>query len=44
VVFINHKISTDDIFKWADAAMYRAKAGGRNSIRFHYSEAEHTAE
>ncbi len=35
VLFINHKASVENILKWADMAMYRAKEGGRNSIRFH---------
>lgn len=34
-IFINHEESQDDIFKWADAAMYQAKDAGRNSIRFY---------
>jgi diguanylate cyclase (GGDEF)-like protein/PAS domain S-box-containing protein len=35
--FINHEGSQDDIMGWADAAMYRAKEGGRNQIRFYES-------
>lgn len=35
VLFINHKDSVEDILKWADMAMYQAKEGGRNTIRFH---------
>jgi diguanylate cyclase (GGDEF)-like protein/PAS domain S-box-containing protein len=38
VVFINHEESQEDILKWADAAMYQAKASGRNSIRFYDSK------
>lgn len=34
VLFVNHEASTEDIFKWADMAMYQAKEGGRNRIRF----------
>ena len=39
VLFIGHEASADDIVKWADAAMYQAKADGRNSIRLHDSKA-----
>jgi diguanylate cyclase (GGDEF)-like protein/PAS domain S-box-containing protein len=38
VLFINHKDSPEDIIKWADLAMYRAKDDGRNLIRFHDSK------
>lgn len=34
VLFTNHNASTEDILKWADSAMYDAKAGGRNKINF----------
>ncbi|MEO8120650.1 MAG: diguanylate cyclase [Rhodoferax sp.] len=37
VLFFNHNATQDDIVKWADAAMYRAKDEGRNTIRFHDS-------
>jgi diguanylate cyclase (GGDEF)-like protein/PAS domain S-box-containing protein len=33
-LFKNHEANQDDILKWADAAMYQAKAAGRNLIRF----------
>ena len=35
VVFINHELSQDDILKWADVTMYRAKEDGRNLVRFY---------
>jgi len=33
--FHNHETAQDDILKWADAAMYKAKEAGGNLIRFH---------
>ena len=38
VLFINHEASVDDLFKWADIAMYQAKAAGRDLIRFYESK------
>ena len=35
VLFLNHEASQEDILRWADAAMYQAKAAGRNAIRFY---------
>jgi diguanylate cyclase (GGDEF)-like protein len=35
VVFKNHETNTDDIFKMADSAMYKAKQSGPNHIRFY---------
>ena len=34
-LFIQHEASQDDILKWADKAMYQAKAAGRNQIKFY---------
>ena len=34
VLFINHEAGQEDIIKRADMAMYQAKEGGRNTIRF----------
>ena len=38
VLFINHESTAEDILKWADMAMYQAKEGGRNLIRFYESK------
>lgn len=35
IVFGRHNGNKDDIIKWADMAMYRAKVDGRNLIRFY---------
>ena len=35
VLFLNHEASQEDILRRADAAMYQAKAAGRNAIRFY---------
>lgn len=37
VLFLNHGASQEDLHKWADMAMYQAKAAGRNQIKFHES-------
>ncbi len=34
VLFINHETRQEDILKWADMAMYQAKAEGRNRVSF----------
>lgn len=39
VLFINHEAPPGDIVKWADLAMYQAKAAGRNLIRFYDAKA-----
>ena len=35
VLFLNHDASQENILRWADEAMYQAKAAGRNAIRFY---------
>ncbi|MDH4262345.1 MAG: diguanylate cyclase [Spirochaetia bacterium] len=35
VMFYNHENSAEDILKWADIAMYQAKAEGRNRVSFY---------
>ncbi|MDD5300114.1 MAG: diguanylate cyclase [Gallionella sp.] len=35
VVVFNSKANPENIIKWADIAMYQAKEGGRNSVRFY---------
>lgn len=39
VLFRNHEATSNDLIKWADLAMYQAKAAGRNLIRFYDSRA-----
>ncbi len=39
MLFIDYEADAEDILKWADMAMYRAKAAGRNSVRFYESDA-----
>ncbi|MBS1227629.1 MAG: diguanylate cyclase/phosphodiesterase with sensor(s) [Proteobacteria bacterium] len=39
-LFNGHEASHEDILRWADAAMYRAKEAGPNLIRFHDPAAE----
>ncbi|MFZ4625331.1 MAG: diguanylate cyclase domain-containing protein, partial [Rhodoferax sp.] len=35
VLYLGQQARPEDIFKWADAAMYQAKEAGRNAIRFY---------
>jgi diguanylate cyclase (GGDEF)-like protein/PAS domain S-box-containing protein len=35
VLYLGTLATPEEIFKWADAAMYKAKAAGRNAIRFY---------
>ena len=37
-LFLDHEASAEDLLKWSDMAMYSAKEGGRNQIRFHEPE------
>lgn len=39
VLFRNHEATSNNLIKWADLAMYQAKAAGRNLIRFYDSRA-----
>lgn len=44
VLFLGQEEAREDILKWADMAMYQAKAQGRNAIRFFHAQpdpAEH---
>lgn len=38
-LFLDHEASQEDILKWADTAMYKAKDSGRNVIRFYDAKA-----
>jgi len=43
-LFGKHETRQEDILKWADAAMYQAKAAGSNLIRFHDPKARVAAD
>ncbi|ADH86315.1 putative bifunctional diguanylate cyclase/phosphodiesterase [Desulfurivibrio alkaliphilus] len=34
-LFVGHQLSAEDLFKYADTAMYQAKQAGRDTVRFH---------
>lgn len=34
IALFNHEVGKEDVLKWADTAMYQAKADGRNDFRF----------
>jgi diguanylate cyclase (GGDEF)-like protein len=34
-LFLDHEVSTDEVIRWADIAMYQAKEAGGNSIRYY---------
>lgn len=38
VLFANQEASPEDVLKWADMAMYQAKAAGRNTVHFFQEE------
>lgn len=40
VLFRGHEEAREDILKWADMAMYQAKADGRNAIRFFHAQSD----
>ena len=40
VVFRGQEEAREDILKWADMAMYQAKAQGRNAIRFFHMQSD----
>ncbi len=35
VLFLNHTVGAEEIIKWADTAMYRAKEAGGNEVHFY---------
>jgi diguanylate cyclase (GGDEF)-like protein/PAS domain S-box-containing protein len=34
-LFLDHEVSSDEVIRWADIAMYQAKEAGGNSIRYY---------
>jgi GGDEF domain-containing protein len=37
-LFLDHEVSSDEVIRWADVAMYQAKEAGGNLIRYYEAE------
>jgi diguanylate cyclase (GGDEF)-like protein len=37
-LFLDHEVSSDEVIRWADIAMYQAKEAGGNLIRYYEAE------